>query len=449
MSIKASIRNVIHRTFHDTDTRVLVKGASWSMVALLLARGLGMLSSIAVARTIGQEDFGKLAMVLSTTGVLSVLGGSALGLTVTKYFAELRRTDPQRVAAIYRKTFNVALIGSTCLAFGTILFNSEFGSYLLGATGVPDLLLLGAPLVVFGALRGVQGGALSGMEDFKDLALVSLVEGVLNVSLVYLGARVWHVHGALIGYSVSGMLVVAFGHVLLRRLFRRFGIPLTGINKDVPLGVLRNFSLPAFISSALIVLTTWGCNVMLVVHGSQFSELAILNVTYQWRTAILFFPNAFGPTVLPLLTRLRSSGEVVRYKSALRTSILLSGGTSVAIAAGISILSPFIMSAYGRGFATGTSTLVLVSVSAILSTIAGILGQSITSAGEMWAGLWTNLVWAISLLLLSFTLSWRGAVGIAGSLVAAYLLHLAVVWLYSNRLLNRTIAVTPSLVEEL
>ena len=91
------------------------KGTFWSVVGVSISQGLTMLGWIIVARILGQNGFGRLAIVQSTVGMFGVIAGLGLGLTATKHVAELRDSNPQRVGRILALTFITAMItGGLC-----------------------------------------------------------------------------------------------------------------------------------------------------------------------------------------------------------------------------------------------------------------------------------------------------------------------------------------------
>ena len=66
----------------------LAQGAFWSLSGAVLARGLGLLATIFVARLLGKEGFGALGLIQSTVGMFGVVAGFGMGMTATKNIAE-------------------------------------------------------------------------------------------------------------------------------------------------------------------------------------------------------------------------------------------------------------------------------------------------------------------------------------------------------------------------
>ena len=87
------------------------RGAVWSLIGAVISQGSSLAASVITARLLGRERFGEYGMIQSTVGMFGVFAGMGLGLTATKYVAELRVTNPRRAGRM------IAL--STAVALGT------------------------------------------------------------------------------------------------------------------------------------------------------------------------------------------------------------------------------------------------------------------------------------------------------------------------------------------
>lgn len=71
----------------------LVRGTLWSFGGAAASRGFTLVASVMTARLLGVEAFGELGAVQSTIGMFAVFAGFGLGLTATKYVAQLRTSS--------------------------------------------------------------------------------------------------------------------------------------------------------------------------------------------------------------------------------------------------------------------------------------------------------------------------------------------------------------------
>ena len=100
---------------HDSLSGRFARGAFWALLGTAIAQGLHLVSSLAVARLLGKVGFGELGMINSTVGMFGVFAGLGLGLTATKYIAELRLRDPERAGRILGLSYLMAMVsGGLC-----------------------------------------------------------------------------------------------------------------------------------------------------------------------------------------------------------------------------------------------------------------------------------------------------------------------------------------------
>ncbi len=432
-----SLDKTIRRIKESPIGSRLAKGTLWSLWGAILSRGLGLLSSIFVARMLGKESFGALGVIQSTMGLFGIFAGFSLGLTATKYVSEYRVKDPHKTGRIIALSSAGSLVMGVLVAAALAVFADVLAQKVLASSQITVLLRLSAPLLFFDALRGSQTGALSGLEAFKTIARVNIVTGLLSFPLMLIGAFYHGVEGAVLGLVVSAGLNCLFNHFALRNEAAKHGVPL--IRKDFfrEWQVLWKFSLPAVMGGALVGPANWACTALLVNQPNGYAEMGILNATSQWRTMILFVPGILSTILLPILSTLQGADNRKKYNKVLTYNIILNAGIAFMIAALVSVAAPLIMKSYGKGFESGNIVLTLFCVSAVLMAITNVIGQSIASEGRMWNGLVLNLIWAVVLISTTYFFVDKGAVGLALSNLISYSVHLLTCGIYAYYILYK------------
>jgi O-antigen/teichoic acid export membrane protein len=163
---------------------------------------------------------------------------------------------------------------------------------------------------------------------------------------------------------------------------------------------------------------------MLVNQPGGYAEMGVFSAASQWRNAIGFIPGVLAQFALPLLSNLNGERDAPRYGKALRWNLILTAVASVAVAVPVALGAPQIMRLYGRGFQQGWLVLVLSAATAAISSINHVVGTAILSAGSVWIGFAFNGMWAAVLLAGCYRfIPTNLAVGLAGSMLAAYIAH--------------------------
>src|SRR5437899_4196306 len=129
----------LDRIQHSAEGRRLARGMFWSVAGAVSSRCIGLLASIIVARILGKSVFGELGVVQSTTNMYMTFAQFGLGMTATKYVAELRKRDPERAGRIIAMSFVLAVV-SGCVVGLVMVATSAWAARLLAAPHLQPVL---------------------------------------------------------------------------------------------------------------------------------------------------------------------------------------------------------------------------------------------------------------------------------------------------------------------
>jgi O-antigen/teichoic acid export membrane protein len=395
-------------------------GVLWSVAGAVISRGFTLAASIVCARFLGRTGFGELGMIQSTVGTFGVFAGLGLGLTATKYVAEFRDQDADKVGRILGISTVTALFSSAIMAALLVATAHFLATNTLRAPHLARALAVGAGLVFFGALNGAQTGALAGFEAFRAIARVNVWAGLSSFPLVVIGVWRWGLSGAVWGL-VLAMAVNWFlnRHALRQECFR------AGISCGFKFfykewRVLYKFSLPAFLASVVVGPALWICNMLLARQPNGYSQLGLYTAADRWRLLILFIPTSVFGMVVPMLSSLYGSGNESSFQRVFRANLLLNCCLALAPALVIAALAGPIMSLYGLQFRTGWPVLIVLAFAAIPEAINNIYMARLICAQLMWWRFALDLQLVTVLLLLAWWWIPRwGAIGMADAYVIA------------------------------
>jgi O-antigen/teichoic acid export membrane protein len=403
-------------------------GAFWALTGTMIAQGLQLAATIIVARWLGKAEYGAVGIVRSTVGMLGIFVGLGLGLTATKYVAELRVREPARAGRIASLTMMVALVSATAVTAVLVLLSPWLASRTLASPAVSRPLAIGAGLLFFGELNGVQVGILSGLESFGALARVSLWAGLCSFPIIIASTRIWGLNGAISGLVASLGVNCVLTNTLLRRESRRLGVPLSYRGAWEEHAVLWKFSVPAFLSGVVVTPASWACNALLVNRPKGYAEMGLFSAADQWRTAVLFLPGIVSRVVLPILSSHsdESVEEPSRYSSTLEAGYSVGVLVAFPLIAALSFGASLIGHAYGADFAGIRYPMAGVLYAAGIMSIGQPIGLSVQAKGAMWLGFAANFSWGICLLgSFWFMFLGLGAWGLALAYAGSYLVVLS------------------------
>jgi O-antigen/teichoic acid export membrane protein len=436
--LRTKLKNILNRIYEILPPRFrnfwnrieqsdigsrMAKGTFWSLTGSLISRGLMLLASIIVARILGKTTYGELGMIRSTVTMFTVFAGFGLGLTATKYIAEFRETNKVKTGKIIGLSTIFAGITGSIIAIIILLTAPAIASKTINAPHLVNELRLGAIMLFFSALNGAQTGTLAGLEAFKSIAKVNLIAGLTSFPIQIGLTLLYGLTGSVIGFGINFLVLWTLNFIAVRKISRKFKIKIDFLNSWSEWPVLYKFSLPALFSGLLVSPVMWACNTMLVNQTNGYDEMAIFDAGFQWRNSVLFIPAILSQIALPLLSS--ESKNHKKFLKILKTNILLNLASSLVIAMLVILFSGFIMSSYGEGFIEGQKVLIILIITTILISINSVVGQAIASKNKMWYAFALNLIWAISILVLSYYFMSKnlGASGLATAYLISYILH--------------------------
>lgn len=397
-------------------------GVFWTFAGTCFAKFIVLVGGIICAHLLNKSEYGELGMVRSTINMFVVFGTAGLGVTATKYISEYKENNKEHIVSIYLITNGFAVIMGLVVTALVLIYSKDLAIHTLKAPQLETPIKVGAFLLFVTILNAVQNGTLAGFEDFKSIAINTLIGSIVETTCMLLGAYYWGVIGGLIGYGAGFITLFIVNYISIRRQFVKANcqILLDYVEKK-DFSLLYKFSIPAAFSAILVAPVFWVGRSMLV-RENGFSELAIYEVADQWKVIILFIPTAVCQIVLPILSSLGQT-ETNRFKKVLLLNIILNAVISLLIAFIVCLCSGFIMRTYGSEY-TDVNTLNILALSTVFTSISNVVGLAISSKAKMWYGFAFNLCWATSFIIITkyLLIKGYGASGVAWGVLLSYLL---------------------------
>ena len=399
----------------------------WSMFGAALQKFLLLVSSFACVKILGKDDYGRLGIIRSTIQVFILFGAVGLGSTATKFIAEFREKDEKKLTCYYSTIKVINLLAAAVVTGIILLLGKRVALYLEDVT-LTSSIRIGAILLFFSILNSIQTGVLAGLEDFKHIAIVSIVGGIAEFIFIIAGSYFWSVKGALVGYGVGFLVITLLNEYYIRKN-KALKTTLSAINiQDIKTIFL--FSVPLMGSSLMVTPVIWYVQTMLV-KACNFEELAVYTAADQWRMVMLFIPSALSRVILPMLSNVLASNEQKDYAKLLLLNIKINLITTATIFALFLAASPVIIYLYGFSWKT-FPVFAFLTGSTLFSCLAVVAGQAITSRSKTWIGFLFNLTWGSMIILFSYLFLRMGlkAAAIALATLISYVLHASFQMIY-------------------
>ncbi len=405
--------------------RKFVNGLMWLTFGAAPSRAAALLATVLVARILGSETYGELTLARSTVNAFVTVATFGMGRAAAKFVAELLVTDKERVGRIIGLNLVSSLVTSALAAIFFFFFADYLCTSVISAPHLVFQVRLCAPLLVLTALVGAQVGVLTGFQAYREIALGASISGFLMIPFYALGARYGGLTGATLGFTTGTLWNFLCNSFYLGRLFRKHGVRgrFIGCWRETP--VLWNFCLPSTLLSLLMSGATWVITICLAREPNGSSELGIFDAARQIQTAILYLPTLAANIVVPMLSELNASRDVLRYTKTLRVNIAMNACFTGALASLGIVCSRVIMRAFGAGFDGGADVLCALVATSVVMSVANVYASALTALGALWSRFFYTLAWSGTAILgtLAFSLVRSGAFAVALAMLLAYVVQ--------------------------
>ena len=395
-------------------------------VASIAARIGALISMILVARILGNIVYGEFCLIRSTVNGFVVLASFGMGRTATKYVAEYAATDKVRVGRVIALNYVFSFISSAVVAaffcWAAPLFYRDVPE---AARLIPEARL-SSILLVLSAFVSAQAGVMSGFKAFRGLAIATAASGLGSVPFFVLGAYWGGLRGAILGFASGALLNYLINGSFIYFQLKKHGIRYRFDEFWQERSILWKFCLPQTLTSVTSGMAGTVATVILAAQHNGIAEVAIFEAARQIQTSVLYLPNIATQALLPTLAELSALNDRKRYLNTLKYNVLANVFLATATALAASALAPWAMRAFGEGFESGVSTLILLLGVGVILSVCNVCGSALTSLGAVWSGFFLNAIWGAIFL----GGAWRaaqlesGAWGLATASLVAYSIYL-------------------------
>lgn len=440
--VSTPLTNSIDSTKPRIAARFL-RAAQLTTGAGLIARFLQALLPFLIARLISRADFGIYTIVVSTV-TLGELGQTA---TLQKFLPQFAVRQSQHVAAFVDTVFAISL--ACLLALASILFLSShlIAIHLYSDASLTNYLRIAAILLASFGLFNVFSGALAGLQAFGKFSVMQLLRSGILLVLGVSGAIAFGLPGALTAQVIGSVIVIFLaGRFASNALLGAFGSRLSLRTDRRFLGMITGFSVPMFLSAALVLPAYW----LAIARLSRLfgvREVAQFGIAFGVMQIVTLIPNVTSMTALSFLSESHARSDN-SFGSLSNLNLRVAWGLALITAVFLSFAAPqFLHLVYGSKYGDFHSLLLFMMMAGLVMSICGSLGSVIAGTGRMWQALGLNATWlAFFTFFVTVLVPRLASRGLALSYFCAYALFALLACLYCRYVCGMSLNKIPSLV---
>ncbi|WP_370895422.1 oligosaccharide flippase family protein [Chryseobacterium gossypii] len=417
-----NIKALYNKVLGSGTQQKIIKGVFWSFLGTLISKGFVFIALFLVARILSVDSYGKLGLLQSYINTFTTFSLASFGVTATKYLALYAETDKKKASEIYSLTrLSVFLLAALILIF-SLIFNQEVGEYIVGSQKMSKEVFLCAFAIFFSSLNGLQTGALAGLENFKSISFVNMVNGILSLPLILFSAYKFGIYGVVVSLVVINFSIWLCSAFLLQKELNKKQIKFTFRGLKQHLETVYNFTLPSFISSIMLSPVVLICNSMLIknsVHG--YYQLGIYNATFNFSQVATLLLGVIGQVTYPLtMKNFGKDNKKFDFFNINQSYVI-----GVVLFLPILVLPDLFSGLYGGKYQNSEMylTLIIVSLSTIIIAQRQGIARNFAAGNFMWFSVFSNMTWAVITISACYLLIDYGAIGRAIGFLIGYFIN--------------------------
>ena len=301
--------------------RRLASGAAWSLSGAVISRAISLVATLLTAAMLVPRRFGQLSLLQLVIALLTGVTVLGLRIAATKRIADARSVDPVGAGRYIGFVTLLTSSAGTGVAIACLLGGHWIARHVLLDSGLFVAVEGAAGVIAFTTVSSVQLGVLTGLEAFREVAILQGLESLITGFLTVVGILAGGLQGAMIGWMVGEALTAAASVAATRYVSRRADVPVSyRVHKSEWL-ILWRLGLPALVGSLFVLAATLGSQRLLAAGAHGLSAVAAFNVAYRWQLVALFVPSAMTPIFLPILSQLNAVGRIQEFRRVLRINL--------------------------------------------------------------------------------------------------------------------------------
>jgi O-antigen/teichoic acid export membrane protein len=417
----------------STTAGSLFRGGAWSTTSRLVPQLYVLAISIAAARFLGAEQFGRQSFIAFVELSLILFLSGGLSITATRYVGDvLGRKQPGSLTRLVRWVWLVeavaAIVGGAILIVAAELGAEPESAWVLAAVAC-----------TLGILHSAPSAILTGAQRWRAASIVGLITGAgSTVAIIVVLAAGGGITGMFAVEAAIAFVNVVWTSVLVRRVVAEVAPP--GRSKRLEPAAwreLRNelwrYALPTTYGFVLTIVVWRRSEFFFLDHYSSDTEIALYSVVFAVVAALIQLPDALAAITLPAVATLAGAGHAERIRSGfsrgLRLVLLATlPVTAIAFAIGPTLL----LVVYGEEFRDTRTVLLIMLAPFPLLPLLSLSRSVLAGLGRLRVPLTIETGAAVLNVVLAFLLvPGHGAVGAAIANVAAQATSAVLVLAYS------------------
>jgi O-antigen/teichoic acid export membrane protein len=402
----------------EGDNEAIALSGSAVLLASGFGNGLNYAFGIFLARTLGAEEFGLFALVLTIFNMVTLTVIFGMDIGATKFVSHHLGEGQQHKA-------KESLLAAASIAFGSG-FVAAIGLALLAHPiavtlyNKPDLvqsLLIFSTAIPLATVTAVLISTLQAYQTVRYTILVKYIWEPIG-KFILAGILLW-AGFQLLGVLISIILVFAVSTVLSLRYVYRVAWGGSGslwLWSGREARTLVSFCFPLVISK-LVGVVAPRSDILILGYWANAQEVGIYLAAFQTAATMALIVAAFDTSLGPIMSRAWSQQDMVRMKDSYQAVSRLSIMAALPLFCFLILFPSEILRVFGLEFTRGSVALMVLAFGQVFNTATGSANTILLMSGQSRFVMTNTVVMGVVLLVATATVIpfW----GITGAAIAA------------------------------
>ncbi|WP_312993429.1 oligosaccharide flippase family protein [Chryseobacterium flavum] len=405
-----NIKSVYKKIVGSGSQEKIIKGVFWSFLGTLISKGFAFIALFLVARILSVQEYGKLGLLQSYINTFTLFSLASFGVTATKYLAIYNNEDKKKASEIFSLTRIFVFILSSFILILSYFFNDAICEYIVGDPNLKSEVLICGAAIYFSSLNGLQVGALAGLQNFKSISIVNIVNGVLSLPLIIISAYHYGIKGVVVSLAIINFSIWACSAILLKKELLKNQLFFTVKNLRKHFDTLYHFSLPSFLSSIMLAPVVLICNSFLIKYNTAgYYELGIYNAAFNFSQVGTILIGIIGQVFYPMAMQNFGKNNRKFDFFNINNSYII----GILIFLPIVSLPDLFAGFYGIKYENNNMyySVMFVGLSSIVIAQRQGIARNFAAGNFMWFSVFSNLIWAATTILSCYLLISKGSIG--------------------------------------
>lgn len=366
---------------NDKKFKEILHGSFYSFSAKVIAKLIGIVTSVIAARYYGAEMIGFVALLTSVATIAGLFAGFGMSIALLRLIPEYRVKFSEAISiALYSKILRLVVVISLVVAAIVYILAGTLANSVYNKPDLELFIALMAITLLFQSIHNINVTMLRAIKKIKLFAFTEILPKLISLILLLVLTFLYYDQYNLAYIALVTPIIMSLW--LLGYMFTRV-LPKTDKASHTVMPSYQNMfilSFPMFLTSSLQMIMAQTDIVMLGVFRAT-SEIGIYSIVFTLAMLVNFVLNSVNVIAAPKFSELYHEKKMDELAYIVKKSSKLIFWTSLPIIMGLIVLGKVILGIFGAEFIAGYTALVLLAMGQLVNAASGSVGYLLNMVG--------------------------------------------------------------------